>query len=279
MVSPVSESACPRENPARSLRTAFELRCSAFALRDREGPWLAKRVETNSDGTAELRNYGTVTGGVRQKLDEKWGKCGMGGVPLWGWLMNPNVGRVADEKSRIEAVRCANWAIRTMMRMKVAKEEVHPGGDAGRAEGSCGETGGKLDELPDPGNERGTRGGRRAKKSPEGGEVCFLAQKVDEMEMRKEAASTKDGRVKLELERLLQKQSGGVLWVEYGRARGGEGRWYARGNAQLQSCKRETRHMQPSGEWGGRWTSGRRTQRCCWQEQRRSARGSGSGPI
>ena len=183
-----------------------------------------------------------VTGGVRQKLDEKWGKCGMRGVPLWGWLMNPNVGRVADEKSRIEAVRCANWAIRTMMRMKVAKEEVHPGGDDGRVEGSCGETGGKLDELPDPGNERGTRGGRRAKKSPEGGEVCFLAQKVDEMDMRKEAASTKDGRVKLELERLLQKQSGGVLWVEYGRARGGEGRWYARGNAQLQSCKRETRH-------------------------------------
>ena len=68
-----------------------------------------------------------VIGGVRQKLDEKWGKCGMRGVPLWGWLMNPNVGRVADEKSRIEAVRCANWAIRTMMRMKVAKEEVHPG--------------------------------------------------------------------------------------------------------------------------------------------------------
>ena len=59
MVSPVSESACPRENPARSLRTAFELRCSAFALRDREGPWLAKRVETNSDGTAELRNCGS----------------------------------------------------------------------------------------------------------------------------------------------------------------------------------------------------------------------------
>ena len=72
--------------------------------------------------------------------------------------------------------------------------------------------------------------------------MCFFAQKVDEMEMRKEAASTKDGRVKLELERLLQKQSGGVLWVEYGRARGGEGRWYARGSAQLQSCKRETRH-------------------------------------
>ncbi len=58
------------------------------------------------------------TEGTRRELDRKWGECGMGGVQLWGWLMNPGIGRAENEESRMRAVRCANWAVKQMMRLK-----------------------------------------------------------------------------------------------------------------------------------------------------------------
>jgi len=169
---------------------------------------------------------------VRRELDEKWRMCGMGGVPLWGWLMNPNIGKVKDEEGRLEVVRCANWAVRKMMKMKV---------------GGCGGGRGVDVEVEEAGEDtdskaRGCRGGRRAMRAGGGGEVCYLGQKVNVGEMRRCAAEVGDARVRRELESLLRKlSSSNLLKVEYGRARQGEGRWYARGSAQLQSCKRETR--------------------------------------
>ncbi len=68
-----------------------------------------------------------------------------------------------------------------------------------------------------------------------------MEQKVNVTEMRARMEAEGDARVRKELEGILRKQARSVLSVEYGRARQGEGRWYARGCAQLQSCKRETR--------------------------------------
>ena len=176
------------------------------------------------------------TEGTRRELDRKWGECGMGGVQLWGWLMNPGIGRAENEESRMRAVRCANWAVKQMMRLK----------DEG---GGCdGEDEREVDAEGKPDNpagglakQRGSRGGSRAKKSLGEGEVCFLEQKVNVTEIRARMEAEGDARVRKELEGILRKQARSVLSVEYGRARQGEGRWYARGCAQLQSCKRETR--------------------------------------
>ena len=74
-----------------------------------------------------------------------------------------------------------------------------------------------------------------------GGEVRTVAQQVNVEELsRAMAAETKEG-PKASMAAILAKQREGKLKVEYRRKKAGEGRWYATGRAQLQSCKREVR--------------------------------------
>ena len=69
----------------------------------------------------------------------------------------------------------------------------------------------------------------------------MLAQKVNATELSKALEAEQDERTKASIEALIAKQRNGTLTVEYRRKQKGEGRWYATGRAQLQSCKREVR--------------------------------------
>ena len=73
------------------------------------------------------------------------------------------------------------------------------------------------------------------------GETKTLAQKINVAELSKALETEQDERTKASIAALIAKQRDGTLLVEYRRKKKGEGRWYATGKAQLQSCKREVR--------------------------------------
>ena len=68
-----------------------------------------------------------------------------------------------------------------------------------------------------------------------------MAQRVNVTELSEALEAEQDERAKASIEAILAKQRNGTLRVEYRRKKRGEGRWYATGKAQLQSCKRTVR--------------------------------------
>ena len=94
-----------------------------------------------------------------------------------------------------------------------------------------------------PGREGGTRPlaedlaaeRRRPRKS---GEARTGAQKINVEELSKALETEKEERTRAVIAAILARQRNGTLRVEYRRKARGEGRWYATGRAQLQSCKR-----------------------------------------
>ena len=96
--------------------------------------------------------------------------------------------------------------------------------------------------------EEESREGRKSRRGRGGGvkgvsgeETRTVAQKVNVDELNKALETEQEDRTKAVIEAILARQRNGTLRVEYRRKKRGEGRWYATGRAQLQSCKRTVR--------------------------------------
>ena len=68
-----------------------------------------------------------------------------------------------------------------------------------------------------------------------------MTQEINVAELSKLLEAEKDDWTRASIEAILAKQRNGWLRVEYRRKTKGQGRWYATGRAQLQSCKRTVR--------------------------------------
>ena len=85
------------------------------------------------------------------------------------------------------------------------------------------------------------RGKGKGVKGAGSGETRTVAQKINVTELSKALETEQDEQVKASIQAILTRQRNGTLRVEYRRKTKGQGRWYATGRAQLQSCKREVR--------------------------------------
>jgi len=111
---------------------------------------------------------------------------------------------------------------------------------AGDAEKDAAERSeGEEEEEEETSKPRRGRGG--GVRGWSGGEVRTVVQQINVAELSRAIPIEKDKGAKASMAAILAKQRGGKLKVEYRRKKAGEGRWYATGRAQLQSCKREVR--------------------------------------
>ena len=95
------------------------------------------------------------------------------------------------------------------------------------------------------------RGRGKGVKKTSSGETRTVTQKINVTELSKLLDKEQDEGTKASIQAILARQRNGTLWVEYKRKTKGEGRWYATGRAQLQSCKREVRNAALKGlAWG-----------------------------
>ena len=101
------------------------------------------------------------------------------------------------------------------------------------------------DEKEEPSRPRRGRGGGVRNRTE--GEVRTVVQHINEEELSRAIAVEKNEEAKASMAAILAKQRDGRLKVEYRRKKKGEGRWYATGRAQLQSCKREVRAVALKG--------------------------------
>ena len=110
----------------------------------------------------------------------------------------------------------------------------------GAAEKEAAErTEGKKEEEEETSKPRRGRGG--GVKMAKSGEVRTVVQHINEAELSRAIAVEKNDGARASMAAILAKQRNGTLKVEYRPKKAGEGRWYATGRAQLQSCRREVR--------------------------------------